>query len=373
MAMKNRLELLLDLAYLYYEKGETMTSISEKRANLSTAHVARLLKEAKEEGIVTINFTPPPMAELGWKLVSKFGGSLRKAIVVPSIGDPSAKLTVEKDVLREIDDEFDLNRQILARAAAEHFESLVESKEGKKAKTKRTLKVCLSCGYTLYQMILSLRTRSRDIEIYPAALMGRGPVINHLSAQVLVALLWAKCDDKATAYMGSLPPLDRDLSALQAQEQYRNWLEGNGRLREVIEEVMSRTKQADVVFTSIGALRGPASPYKPRTHLTTMNLLSEFGLTQAKLKKSEIEIAGSICYSFFDKDGKIPEGSRYFLSIEVDQLRTMVKDPSKDVVVIAGRYKEEALRIVLEQEWCSTLITDTYTARWLLNEKENED
>lgn len=51
--MSSRIDLLVEIATLYYEKGLTQTEIA-KRKNLSRPTIAKLLQEAKDEGIVKI-------------------------------------------------------------------------------------------------------------------------------------------------------------------------------------------------------------------------------------------------------------------------------------------------------------------------------
>ena len=57
-----RIKRLMEVASLYYEADETQSEIA-KQYGISRPMVSRLLKEAKEAGIVKITIQPPASAE----------------------------------------------------------------------------------------------------------------------------------------------------------------------------------------------------------------------------------------------------------------------------------------------------------------------
>ena len=75
--------LLLTVANLYYLQNRTQAQIAE-RLRISRPHISRLLKRARQEGIVTISIRSPfeHSPALAGELVSLF--PLRDAVVVPS-------------------------------------------------------------------------------------------------------------------------------------------------------------------------------------------------------------------------------------------------------------------------------------------------
>ena len=82
MPIESRLQMLLQIARLYYEKGETQQEIATK-LNISRPQVSRYLQQAREMGVVQIRIVDPREVceELGRELKERFG--LRDVLVVP--------------------------------------------------------------------------------------------------------------------------------------------------------------------------------------------------------------------------------------------------------------------------------------------------
>ncbi|RXJ74446.1 DNA-binding protein [Veronia nyctiphanis] len=81
-------DLLTQVAVLYYQQGATQEEIS-KQFGVSRAKVSRLLRRAREEGIVeiTVKFHPVHSAQLEQRLVTKF--NLKRALI--ALDQPDAK------------------------------------------------------------------------------------------------------------------------------------------------------------------------------------------------------------------------------------------------------------------------------------------
>ncbi|MUK93963.1 winged helix-turn-helix transcriptional regulator [Aliivibrio fischeri] len=73
-------DMLTEIAILYYQEGATQEEIS-KKFGLSRAKVGRMLRKAREEGIVeiTVKFHPVYSVQLEQKLVEKF--NLKRALI----------------------------------------------------------------------------------------------------------------------------------------------------------------------------------------------------------------------------------------------------------------------------------------------------
>ncbi|MFD2177997.1 sugar-binding transcriptional regulator [Veronia pacifica] len=73
-------DLLTEISVLYYQNGATQEEIS-KKFNISRAKVSRLLRRAREEGIVeiTVKYHPVHSAQLEQRLVEKF--NLKRALI----------------------------------------------------------------------------------------------------------------------------------------------------------------------------------------------------------------------------------------------------------------------------------------------------
>ncbi|MFY9429565.1 MAG: helix-turn-helix domain-containing protein, partial [bacterium] len=74
MPIESRLQMLLQIARLYYEKGETQQEIATK-LNISRPQVSRYLQQAREMGVVQINIVDPREVceALGQELKERFG------------------------------------------------------------------------------------------------------------------------------------------------------------------------------------------------------------------------------------------------------------------------------------------------------------
>ncbi|PAR50930.1 DNA-binding protein, partial [Vibrio metoecus] len=67
-------DLLTEIAVSYYQDGATQEEISKKYA-ISRAKVGRLLKQARDEGIVeiTVKYHPVFSAKIEQRLIERFG------------------------------------------------------------------------------------------------------------------------------------------------------------------------------------------------------------------------------------------------------------------------------------------------------------
>jgi len=88
-------DLLVRMAWLYYEEGFTQDQIARK-FSLSRSKVVRLLKRAREEGIVSFHITSPGgnCLSLEKKLISLF--NLKDAMVVPLVNQEKVRDTLGK-------------------------------------------------------------------------------------------------------------------------------------------------------------------------------------------------------------------------------------------------------------------------------------
>lgn len=326
---EERLRQVLKVAHLFYEKEMTKTDISHE-IRASTTQVIRLLEEAKEQGYVRVEFSPPKLHELAEQLKRNYEW-LEEAAVV-SYADDLAFL-----------------RRMVAKAAAQYFESAVT--EG--------AKVAVGGGDTMYEMVMALPQEERNIFLVPSAIIDTGPVLTHIDPAVLVTTLWVRSGRKpGHAHFATGLPQSKPLSRQKIREEYEEFSR-----RRAVQEVLGEMKRADFLFTSLGCLKADAEYEKlsPRPH---KYLLENLRLTEAALSKEGA--VGDINYSFFDGEGKtIPEWN-IFPSLGVEAVREMVRAGRK-VVVAAGRYKLPSLKAALNGKLFNVLITDEMAARELLS------
>jgi hypothetical protein len=212
-------------------------------------------------------------------------------------------------------------------------------------------------------MINALPDQRRDIDIYPAAIIGRGPVIAHIDPMILVTLLWAKSgrEQGRAHYVTVLPP-EKGSTREEVQKEYKQF----HKTRKKVSELFEQMKDVDVVFASIGGLE-VSSEYRSATSYATKNLLGEMSLTEEDLRAEGA--VGDIAYSFFNEKGETKPEWNFFLSLGVKHLKQIAADPNKRVVVVVGGYKIAALKAVLRGKLCNVLITDAQAAETVLDEK----
>jgi DNA-binding transcriptional regulator LsrR (DeoR family) len=335
MKAEEKIARVYKVARLYYEEGLKKNQISEL-IGITAPHVANLLKEARNRGIVKITIELPRLYVLQEKLKKRFG--LREVIVIPYERDISVLL------------------KQLGQAAAEYFDDTV--KDGGS--------VALGGGYLMYEMIAKLPQQKRDVHIYPAAIIGRGPTITHIDPTALVTLLWVKSHRLPEhAHYVTVTPLDQEGTTRDLQRHYKALLK-----KASVQELFKKLLTVDCLFASIGALN-PNPDYVSATQFATRNLIHELKFDAAEIDNLRKNgVVGDIVYSFFDQQGNAVRRYDLAASIGIDALRTMAADPSKHVVVVVGSYKIEALRAVLQGRLCNVLVTDMRAAELLLLEDQ---
>lgn len=327
---EDRLRQVLKVAHLFYEQEMTKTEISHE-IRASSTQVARLLAEAREQGFVRIEFSPPKLYDLSERLKRKFDG-LRDAVVVTAAEDLA------------------FLRRMIGKAAAQYFEANVD----------KDALVALGGGDTMYEMVMALPSRKREVRLTPAAIIDTGPVLTHIDPAVLVSLLWVRCGREAGhAHLVTGLPFNRPLSRQKLKEEYDEFSR-----RKSVHEVLTEMRRADFLFTSLGCLQTDPAYEKlaPRPH---RYLLENLRLTEAGLQREGV--VGDLNYSFFDAKGRTMPNWNVFPALGVEAVREMVQ-AQKTVVVAAGNYKLPALRAALQGRLLNVLITDEQAAQGLLQE-----
>jgi len=326
--LDERLRLVLRVAHQFYELEMTKTEIA-REIGASPTQVARLLAEAREQGFVRIEFSPPKLQALSEQLKAKY--PWLKEVVVVSYADDLVFL-----------------RRMIGRAAAQYFEA--EVPDG--------ARVALGGGDTMYEMVMALPEEARNIHLVPTAIIDTGPVLRHIDPAVLVTILWVRSGRQSgQASFATGLPFHRSLSRQKVKEEYEEFSR-----RRAVQEVLGEMKRADFLFASLGCLE-PDKDYEqlaPRPH---QYLLENLRQTTATLLKEGA--VGDLNYSFFDEAGKTRPEWNVFPALGVEEVKRMIVN-QKRVVVAAGRYKLRALRAALQGQLFNVLITDERAAQELL-------
>ena len=319
IAREEKNELLLECARLHYVDKLNKTQIAA-RLQISGTHVARLLREAEESGIVEITVQlPADHDKLEAELQERFGLHAVKVV--------------------DFSDDYEHLLKNLGRGGAALFEEICQ--------IRWAARVGIGGGVTLYEVVEALETKPRQIELYPLALVGRGPELEHVDSVFLVTALYFKSRPGAKAFVVGVPPLPQ--SRVKAQKFTADLLTEIDEVRDVYQAA----RDVEVAFVGLNAL----APDR--------GMLKEFTKVGLDLKTLKAQGAvGTINYSHFDGQGQ--QIGEYFLSVSVQDLKDMAHNPEKKVVLVAGGlHKFEAIKVGLTHRMFNALVTDHRTARML--------
>jgi len=300
---------------LYYRQGRSQKDIAEM-LGVSAATVSRLLKRAFDDGFVRVELDLPRTQELESALVARYG--LRDAVVIAAGG--------RGDV-----------REELGVGAAAFFEKVAAN----------GMRVGVSCGFTLYHTVRSLRERRfRDLALYP--LSGESTLkLVDISPNTLVGMMAAKYRPHVTAY--ALPV--QHLVSLKAIEQERRRLLRDAEVRAIYDAAQS----VDIALAGIGQIAERTPGF--------CSLAESYGVSVKRLR--EFGIVGEVNYQPFDTDGRLVDRPelrvlmRRVLSVTGERLQELSRREDRHVIAVAGgRAKIEAVRGALRGRFVNVLVTD---------------
>lgn len=297
--------LLSSVANLYYNSDLTQNQIAE-RFYTSRSKISRMLKEARELGIVEIKIREPWENNqiLEKKLVELF--PIRHARVI-SVRERNLSLVLQK----------------LGEAAAYYLDSVVNSD---------TI-LGVSWGNTVYHTVRSIKT-TKNLPLTVVPIMG-GIGVNNPQRD---SLDFSK--ELADAYGGKYHYIYAPLFV--KTKTLRDSLIQEDNIREVLEIARS----ANVVLTSVGSM----------VYKTWKDYVSTDTLVKLEKKGAVGHIGGH----FFDRNGReIPsELTDRLIGIGMGDFKK-----AEEVICVAGmEEKAEAMLGVLQSGCVTTLITDEFAA-----------
>jgi len=309
-----------DVAYMYYIDGLKEKQIGHS-LKISSTHVGRILKKAREQHIVDIRINRQHTETLRQGLIKQF------------------ELLDVRITQRFLDD--DESRKMLAREAARYFDEtvIIES----------FTSIGISGGRTIHRMVDMIKPQRRNIKIYPLTGIWRDLQISYVDSGVLVHSLWLKCLDAAEAYWFPIEPITGRTSRVRVLDQRRKYLRN-----QQIRSIYRAAKTVDVAFIGVGPLRVESS---------TIKQLRNIGMTHEFLRQAgAIGIAAGVWYNKLAQ----PVIDDYFLSVPIKAFRALVRRGKRIVVVAGGDEKLEAIFVLLKNRVCNVLVTDSRTAYQLL-------
>ncbi len=314
MARIDELRIMTKVAHLYYDQDMTQPEIAAQ-LDLSQATVSRLLKRARQEQIirVTINIPYGIYSELEERLQKTYG--LKEAVVVDSVEHSD-------QILRDI-----------GAAAAYYLETTL--------RTGDIIGVS-SWSATLLAMVDALQPPIRPLQIRVLQILGG---LGSPSAEVYASRLVGRMADLVRGEAIFLPAPgivgSPEIVPILQEDRY-------------VRDALSLFNQVTIALVGIGTLE-PSGLLASSGNIFSpeeLNILRASGAV------------GDICLRFFDASGTpvaTPLTDRV-IGMNLDQLRHV-----KRVVGIAGgKQKLGAIRGALQGRLINVLITDHFTAEYLL-------
>lgn len=318
MARVDELRLMTKVARLYYERDMTQPEIAA-HLDLSQATVSRLLKRAKQEQIVRITVNVPYGAypELEEALQKIYG--LKEAVVVDSVRD-------DDQIMRDI-----------GAAAAFYLENTLKPGE---------VIGISSWSATILAMVDAMHpiTRVSDIQLVQI-LGGVGNPAAEVYASRLISRLATLVRGQATLLPVPGVAGSPDTKSILLEDRF-------------VQQALALFDQVTLALVGIGTvepsglLASSGNVFSPRD----LDVLREAGAV------------GDICLRFFDSQGMpvaTPLDARV-IGMTPDQLRRV----KRAVALAGGPRKLAAIRAALLGGLVNVLITDHFTAEYLIENAE---
>ena len=311
MTIQEKWNMLAMVANLYYNSEMTQSEIAD-RMYTSRSKISRMLKEARQLGIVEINIKEP------WERDLDLESKLHSLYKIKNIRVVTAKENSNEQIISR-----------LSEVSAYYLDSIVKS----------GMIVGISWGNTLYHIVKYIDANNKkNIPIKVVPIMGA----SNIKKPERDAMDLAK--DLASAYGGTYQYIYAPLfvNSTQAKESLMH--------DDIIKNAVDMAKNADVILTSVGSIE-----YKTWGNYLgekTFDVLGSHGAV------------GHMGGHFFDKNGKEIKTTlaKRMIGIEFDDLIHC-----KNVVCVAyGQSKAMAVSGALRGGFVDTLIIDTECARAVL-------
>ncbi|WP_193603756.1 sugar-binding transcriptional regulator [Niallia nealsonii] len=312
---KEKFNQIVEAAKMYYILDYNQSEIA-KKLGISRPTVSRLLQRAKEEGIVQINIVDSSInrEELSHELEQKF--NLKKAIVasVPQY-------------------ESHIIKSHLGVAAAEYLHEIVKDGDI----------IGVTWGTTLYQVAIDLKQKYvNDVQV--VQLKGGVSHSEKSTYASEIMYLFGKAYNTPPMHL-PLPVIVDHIVVKKAMETDRH-----------IKHILDLGKKANIAVFTTG-------PIKQDSLLFQLGYFSDEDMNMISANA-----VGDICSRFFDKDGQICNESLDDRTLGLDLAELKKKEYS--VLVAGGNQKIDSIYGALKGKIANVLVTDQYTARFLLDKQE---
>lgn len=306
---------VVEIARLYYEHGKNQDDIACEYG-ISRSTVSRLLKEARESGIVRFQIIDPNSVctQIAAGLEAKF--NLKKAVVIE--GDSDSVDVIKRDIGVE---------------GASLFSRMIRGNQT----------IGIFWGSTIYELVRNLVPK--DVEgVKVVQMVGTlGNMLSDTHADQLARLI-------ATNYDGEWHILFAP-AVVESNDSARTFLN-----EPHIRQVLEMGKESDIALVGVGLCNDDA-------------LLARAGyLTSAEIRHlRSLGAVGEVGCRFFTADGQpcSSDIDHRTISIELEDLR---KIPTK-IGLAGGLKKVDAIHGALVGNYINVLVTDMKTATALLEQR----
>lgn len=315
----DRTDLLVTIASLYYELNQNQQQIAE-RLEISRSSVSRLIKEARDAGIVEIRIHKPVSRDFGLEqaLIEKFG--LQEALVLPHTSDQR-----EEEVLAGV-----------GQLAARYLQRVLE---GLPPHTT----IGIAWGTGVHAAVSALR-ENRSLKIDVVQILGSvGAPDQLIDGPDLARVVAAKLGGRH---------FDLHAPVLVAQPALRDLLYNEPTVR----EGLARGRSVVLAITGIGTVRDEAASFLRAGHLTSADLAHLRGLG----------VVGETCGRFFDAWGRHVDFdiNQRVIGIDLEDLRRI----PRVISVALGLPKAASILGALRGGYMTVLATDDRTAHAVLEQ-----
>ncbi|MBC8174974.1 MAG: sugar-binding transcriptional regulator [Candidatus Marinimicrobia bacterium] len=311
---RREISILVEAARYYYEHGLTQNQIA-KRLGISRPGVSRLLRKARERGIVKIEISDPFEYDLRIEeeIKNKFG--LKKVIIVPNGSEDPQVI-----------------KRRLGKAAVILLDQIIN--EG--------TTFAISWGTTMQEVARQVRRR-RVKDMIVVQLNGG---ISRAEYDTYASEIAQKISDnyEAIPYLLPLPAIVDNPELKRAIISDKN-----------ISRTLKLSKKAEVAMFTIGS-------FSYNSVLVRADYFEDQEVDEL-LKEGAV---GDICSRILKYDGTIcsSELNDRTIGIELEEL----KKKSYSIAVAGGKEKLSAIRAGLNGKWFNVLITDEWVAHELLRD-----
>lgn len=312
----DQMRLISKVLTMYYIQEQNQSAIAQA-LGLSTAKVNRLLKQAREQGLVEITIRTPfqNLFEIEKQLQTAYG--LPEAVITPQLTeDPEAAL------------------QTVGRAASAFL--LQHLRDGDT--------ICISGGKTMNAIVQAIEPRRRyDVQVVPATGARQGKHytdVNYLAATLAEKLGGEAYRIHAPVFVDSAAERDALLSMRH------------------IAEILEIARSAQIALVGVGSVIPRSSSY---FDLMTSMALSEAQWSQLVGSK---DACGEIFAYLYNQQGQlcIPQFNERVIGLQPEDLRAI----PLVVGIAAGEEKVLPVHGALRGQYLKTLITDEATAQRVL-------